>query len=99
MFLLWLKNNVERKKKKNPFPKTKLARCTGKGVAFKKNVELKNDVKLCEYFTLKLVGNLVLRFKNYFVLSIGYTQRKTMTHMVQKFRSLLLNKQVGVQNL
>jgi len=27
---------------KTPFPKTKLARCTGKGVAFKTNVELKN---------------------------------------------------------
>ncbi|WP_313636367.1 hypothetical protein [Empedobacter sp.] len=29
-------------KDKTPFPKTKLARCTGKGVDFKTNVELKN---------------------------------------------------------
>ena len=31
---------------KTPFPKTKLARCTGKGVAFKTNVELKNLCKI-----------------------------------------------------
>ncbi|WP_291067843.1 MULTISPECIES: hypothetical protein [unclassified Empedobacter] len=35
-----------KKKQKTPFPKTKLARCTGKGVAFKTNVELKNLCKI-----------------------------------------------------
>ena len=37
--------SVKRKKTKTPFPKTKLARCTGKGEAFKTNVEFKNYVK------------------------------------------------------
>ena len=41
-----IKNKFEIKKQKTPVPKTKLARCTGKGVAFKTNVELKTYVKL-----------------------------------------------------
>ncbi|MGV0923476.1 hypothetical protein [Empedobacter tilapiae] len=35
----------KKQKQKLPFPKTKLARCTGKGMAFKTNVEFKNNVK------------------------------------------------------
>ena len=46
MFFGWAKNEnkeqIWNKKQKTPFPKTKLARCTGKGAAFKTNVELKN---------------------------------------------------------